>query len=52
MEAIFDHMTFVCLVGVVIGIILGGWYWLGETLINKFWSREEFMNFFFGDEEK
>lgn len=48
MIAFLDHMAFVCLAGAVIGLILGGWCWLGETLIDKFWSREKFVEFFFG----
>ena len=52
MENFLDHMTFVFLTGAIIGIILGGWCWFGEKIINKFWSREEFVEFLFGSKEE
>ena len=52
MEAFLDHMAFVCLSGAIIGAILGGWCWLGEKIIDKFWSRKQFVEFFFGPMEE
>lgn len=49
MEAFLDHMAFVCLSGAVIGFVLGGWCWLGEKIIDKFWSRDKFIEFMYGD---
>ena len=53
MEAFLDHMAITCLIGAVVGFVLGGWCWLGEKIIDKFWSRDKFVEFMFGtsDEE-
>ena len=48
MEAIMGHMADVCVIGAVVGFVLCGWCWVGEKLIDKFWSREKFVEFFFG----
>ena len=48
MGAFIEHMADVCLIGAVVGFVLGGWCWIGEKLIDKFWSREKFVEFFFG----
>ena len=48
MEAFLDHMIFTCFAGVAIGAVLGGWCWLGETLVKKFWSEDKFIEFFYG----
>ena len=52
MEAFLDHMAITCLIGAVVMIILGGWCWLGEKIIDKFWSRDKFVEFFFGPMEE
>ena len=52
MEAFMEHMAITCLIGAIVMAILGGWCWLGEKIIDKFWDRDKFVEFLFGPMEE
>ena len=47
-----EHMALTCLMGAVVMAILGGWCWIGEKIIDKFWGRDKFVEFLFGPMEE
>lgn len=49
MENFIDHMIFVCFAFVTIGVILGGWVYLGEFILKKFNLEDKFLKFMYGD---
>ena len=45
MEAFLDYMLFVCFSFGIIGLIIGGWVYLGEYILEKFNLTDKFINF-------
>ena len=41
----------VCFISGIISLFIGGWCWLGEKIIDKFWSKEKFVNWMYGTDE-
>lgn len=51
MENFFDHMIFVCISFVIIGLLIGVPVFIGEYILEKYNLTEKFVNFMFGEHE-
>ena len=45
MEAFLDYMMFVCFSFGIIGLIIGGWVYLGEYILEKLILTVKFFNY-------